>query len=257
MTNLIAHLARRILAPSGIRPRAPARFETPHAMVPPADIEIEPAVVPSGGESPEAVPAAVLPRTVPAPLPAAPAITPGQQPAPPTPRPLPPEPATGMPVPMAVVQKPAPDSERMIVEPGMTPTARSASVTPPARESSREVHHVDRAAVIRETEIRQQREVHTRLHEQVQVQTERLLPPAPVLTTPAAPATVVAAAATPAAAAQPARPTVEIHIGRIEVQPLPPPTPALGKAGDEPRRAKGQSLEDYLSARSRERRRGP
>ena len=258
MGNLIAHLVRRVLMPSAIRPRAPSRFEPPGTAAAAADIALEPQWTPAGGEARgrASAPAEPAPVVIRAPVAEVADAAPTQ--------PRAEEP--GLPVRARSepgrehghkASRPPPVATRVLVRAAAddrTETRANTAITtqlpPPVRKTLRPQPQTPRqpATVV------QERELHTRVRERLNFRSERLVTPLqPAVPPPVRPTVTKIAAPQTAVESRAAVPAVEIHIGRIDVRPLSPPALPPEQTGSNLPRAKPQSLEDYLSSRSRER----
>lgn len=268
MSGLLFQLARRVLQPSAIRPRALSRFESMASTHPLHEQhtvqEAAPVTSPAGddGEPPS--------RT--------PHVTPRQFPADRADEPLQPTDA-----PQAGESLPRQHSgrEQQVVWPdGALSDPRQPAVTPlerattepakaarpplverlsqnqpppdsrpadlpenPAASAARPENHLMREEIVERSEQRLSRQ------ELIRRSVERLVAVPPAAAPPAAPAPLPSRTETRAArAVSPSAPQVEIRIGRIEVRTAPAPLEQHPAPG--PRRQESKGLEEYLRERS-------
>lgn len=261
--NLIAHLARRVLAPPGVRPRPPSRFESPFAGAPSTEFGSEDVIpAPTPAETPRAPVSAREPREERRePEPVEPSPPSPRDEATPAPRPghAPPTPARREPAWTRIdrtVRYPIPSAPVAVDHRISTPVNDNPeNPPPPTHDPPREASQPPPGKVERANSVPRQRLLPVRVLERLHVHTERFVTPSATVTAVPRPAPSASAPARPVERS--AAPTVEIHIGRVEVQPHSPGLPAPAKNSGPPRRSGTQSLEEYLRSRTRERRGGP
>lgn len=257
MSDFFGTLARRAMAPAGVRPRVASRFESGSGV----GLNERHEQVEAVASAPEAPPAEGSPKLAVSPLRPAPDVA--FDPAlvrervetlrivPVSPRDVPPEP------------QPEARSERLAEVPPLTvpPAQRRARAaaknpaiegSPPGRTPQSLPPVVPLAPLPHATErIAHERTEHQTVRSLIESRVvERLTAePRPPGKSSRAPTTAIASTQAPA----PAAPRVEIHIGRIEVMPAaaPPNEPQRVEA---PRPFPAQSLDAYLTERSSRRR---